>query len=85
MTRTCLCGKALHGDECGFHNHKYENILLLVCPYCKRSTFLEIPGMRAITFLKTMAKANDEAIEAITRFRDLFDFKFDSNDDTSKD
>jgi hypothetical protein len=43
--------------------------------------FLEIPGIRAITFLKTMAKANDEAIEAITRFRKLFD----SKDDTLKD
>jgi len=81
MTRTCLCGKELHGDECGFHSHKYENILLLICPYCKRSTFLEMPGIRAITFLKTMAKANDEAIEAITRFRKLFD----SKDDTLKD
>ena len=81
MTRTCLCGKELHGDECGFDSHKYENILLLICPYCKRSTFLEIPGIRAITFLKTMAKANDEAIEAITRFRKLFD----SKDDTLKD
>ena len=81
MEHTCVCGKQLHRHECGFHSHKYENILLLICPYCHRSTFLERPRMQPITFLKTMAKANDEAMAAITRFRNLFDF----NDDALKD
>ncbi len=79
MEHTCVCGKELHRHECGFHNHRYENILLLVCPYCHRTKFLEMPKMQEIPFLKTMAKANDEAIAEITRLRNAFD------DDTLKD
>ena len=81
MTRICLCGKVLDSDKCGFHNPGYENILVLICPYCRRTTFLEMPWMRGIKILETMAKANDEAMAAITRFRNLFDF----NDDALKD
>jgi len=75
MKRTCVCGKELIGDECGFRNDRYENILLLVCPYCHRSTFLQMPSMQPIMFLKTIARANDQAIAVITRFRNLFDFR----------
>ena len=73
MEHTCVCGKQLHRHECGFHSHKYENILLLVCPYCRRTKFLEMLKMQEIPFLKTMAKANDEAIAEITRLRNAFD------------